>query len=138
MNSPQVNLDVLSARVQKLEASNRRWRLLNAVLLLSGASVALMGAKPADRLEPPVIRAGSVEAQEFILKDTDGHTYARLSLGRTLANILANGLNSLPNQNGLQFLPKREGPGQPALQFFNDRGDVVWTVPQEPTLIPAK
>jgi hypothetical protein len=138
MNSPQVNLDLLAARVQKLEASNRRWRLLNAVLLLSGASVALMGAKPADRLEPNVIRAGAVEAQEFTLKDTDGHTYARLSLGRTSANILANGLNSLSNQNGLQFLPKREAPGQPALQFFNDRGDVVWTVPQGPTLIPAK
>jgi hypothetical protein len=138
MNSPQTNLDLLSARVQKLEASNRRWRLLNAVLLLSGASVALMGAKPADRLEPNIIRAGAVEAQEFILKDTDGHIYARLSLGRTLANTLANGLNSLPNQSGLQFLPNRATPSQPALQFFNDRGDVVWTVPQEPMLRPAK
>jgi hypothetical protein len=138
MNSPQANLALLAARVQKLEASNRRWRLLNAVLLLSGASVALMGAKPADRLEPPVIRAGSVEAQEFILKDTDGHIYARLSLGRTSANILANGLNSLPNQNGLQFMPNRGASNQPALQFFDDRGNVLWTVPQEPTLIPAK
>jgi hypothetical protein len=138
MNSPQPNLDLLAARMQKLEASNRRWRLLNAVLLLSGASVALMGAKPADRLEPPVIRAGAVEAQEFILKDTDGHVYARLSLGRTSANIQANGLNSLPNQNGLQFMPNRATPSQPALQFFDDRGNVLWTVPQEPTLIPAK
>ena len=138
MNSPQANLDLLAARVQNLEASNRRWRLLNAVLLLSGASVALMGAKPADRLEPPVIRAGSLEAQEFILKDTDGHIYARLSLGRTSANILANGLNSLPNQSGLQFMPNRANPGQPALQFFDDRGNVLGTVPQEPTLIPAR
>ncbi len=73
MNSSQTNFDFLAARVQKLEASNRRWRLLNAVLLLSGASVALMGAKPADRLEPNVIRAGAVEAREFLLKDTDGH-----------------------------------------------------------------
>ena len=138
MNSRQSNLDLLIARVQKLEASNRRWRLLNAALLLSGASIALMGAKPADRLEPNVIRAGAVEAQEFILKDTDGHVYARLGLGRNSANILANGLNSLPNQNGLQFMPNRTNPGQPALQFFDDRGNVLWTVPQEPTLIPAK
>ncbi|HKV60494.1 MAG TPA: hypothetical protein VJO16_01160 [Candidatus Acidoferrum sp.] len=138
MNSPQANLDLLFARVQKLEASNRRWRLLNAALLLTGVSVALMGAKPADRLEPNVIRAGTVEAQEFTLKDTDGHVYARLSLGGTSANILANGLNSLPNQNGLQFMPNRVTPSQPALQFFDDRGNVVWTVPQEPTLRPAK
>jgi hypothetical protein len=138
MNSPQANLDLLAARVRKLEASNRRWRLLNAVLLLSGASVALMGAKSADRLEPNVIRAGTVEAQEFTLTDTEGHVYARLTLGRSSANILPNGLNSLPNQNGLQFLPKRAAPNQPALQFFDDRGDLVWTVPQEPTLRPAK
>src|SRR5260370_6673013 len=138
MNSSQTNFDFLAARVQKLEVANRRWRLLNAVLLLSGASVALMGAKPADRLEPNVIRAGAVEAQEFLLKDTDGHVYARLSFGRTLGNILPNGLNSLPNQNGIQFMPNRVTPSQPALQFFNDRGDVIWTVPQEPMLRPVK
>src|SRR5260370_33666128 len=78
MNSPQANLDLLVARVQKLEASNRRWRLLNALLLLFGVSVVLMGAKPADRLEPNVIRAGSVEAQDFVLNDEAGHVYARL------------------------------------------------------------
>ncbi len=60
MNSSQANLDLLAARVQKLEASNRHWRLVNALLLLSGVSVVLMGAKPADRLEPPVVRAGTV------------------------------------------------------------------------------
>jgi len=50
MNSPQANLNLLVARVQKTEASNRRWRLLNVLLLLSVVSVVLMGAKPADRL----------------------------------------------------------------------------------------
>src|SRR5258706_14708493 len=87
MNSPQANLDLLVARVQKLEASNRRWRLLNALLLLSGISVVLMGAKPADRLEPNVIRAGSVEAQDFVLKDEAGHVYARLSLNPSIERL---------------------------------------------------
>ncbi|HKC00108.1 MAG TPA: hypothetical protein VKD23_15100, partial [Terriglobales bacterium] len=29
-------------------------------------------------------------------------------------------------------------PGQPALQFFDDKGDVIWTVPQAPILRPVK
>jgi hypothetical protein len=62
MNSSQANLDLLAARVQKLEASNHRWKLLNALVVLSIASVVVMGAKPADHLQPPVVRAGSVEA----------------------------------------------------------------------------
>jgi len=132
MNFPQANLDLLVARVQKLEASNRRRRLLNALLLLSGASVALMGAKPADRLEPNVVRAGSVEAQEFVLNDEAGHVYARLSLNPSMAR--------LKQSNGrTYFLPSDAlaVPGQPALQFFDDKGDVVWTVPQAPTLRPV-
>jgi len=91
MNSQQANLDLLAARVQSLETSNHGWKLLNAVLVLSIASVVLMGAKPADRLEPNVIRAGSVEAQEFILKDETGHVYARLSLNPSLPRITQKG-----------------------------------------------
>jgi len=133
LNSSQTNFDLLAARVQKLEASNRRWRLLNALLLLSGASVALMGAKPADRLEPPVVRAGSVEAQEFVLKDETGHVYARLTLNPSIRRIMqSNGRTYLIPNGSLAI------PGQPALQFFDDKGDVVWTVPQEPMLRPVK
>src|SRR5260370_5209020 len=87
MNSPQANLDLLVARVQKLEVSNRRWRLLNALLLLSGVSVVLMGAKPADRLEPNVIRAASVEAQDFVLKDTAGRCFSPVMLKPSTARL---------------------------------------------------
>jgi hypothetical protein len=133
MNSSQANLDLLSARVQKLEASNHRWKLLNALLVLSIASVFVMGAKPADRLQPNVVRAGSVEAQEFILKDESGHVYARLSLNPSpSARKQANGRTYLIPNDSLAV------PGQPALQFFDDKGDVVWTVPQEPTLRQVK
>jgi hypothetical protein len=133
MNSSQANLDLLAARVQKLEASNHRWKLLNALLVLSIASVVLMGAKPADRLQPPVVRAASVEAQEFILKDESGHVYARLSLNPSpSARKQANGRTYLIPSDSLA------NPGQPALQFFDDKGDVVWTVPQEPTLRQVK
>jgi len=68
MNSSQANLNLLAARVQSLEASNHRWKLLNALLVLSVASVVVMGRNPPTRLEPNVIRAASVEAQEFHLE----------------------------------------------------------------------
>ena len=71
MNSTETNLDLLASRVQKLEASNRRWKLVNSLLVLLAVSVALMGAKPADRIVPPMVRASTVEAQELILKDPD-------------------------------------------------------------------
>jgi len=46
MNSTRTSLDLLASRVQELEASNRRWKLVNALLALSAVSVALMGASP--------------------------------------------------------------------------------------------
>jgi hypothetical protein len=132
MNSSQANLNLLAARVQELEASNHRWKLLNALLVLSIVSVVVMGAKPADRLQPNVVRAGSVEAQEFILKDEAGHVYARLSLNPSLPKVTQKGRTYLVPNDSLAI------PGQPALQFFDDKGDVVWTVPQEPTLRQVK
>jgi hypothetical protein len=132
MNSSQANFDLLVARMQKLEASNQRWKLLSALLALSIASVVVMGARP-DRLQPNVIRAGSVEAQEFILKDEIGHVYARLSLNRQSRQ----GSNRMTSPN---LFPNDSLAiqGQPALQFFDDKGDLVWTVPQEPTLRQVK
>jgi hypothetical protein len=132
MNSSPADLDLLAARVQKLEASNHRWKLVNALLVLSLASVVVMGAKPADRLQPNVVRAGSVEAQEFILKDENGHVYARLSLNPSLPRATQKGRTYLVPNDSVAI------PGQPALQFFDDKGDVVWTVPQEPTLRQVK
>ncbi len=132
MNSTRTSLDLLASRVQELEASNRRWKLVNALLVLSAVSVALMGAKSADRLEPPVVRAGTVEAQEFILKDDAGHVYARLSLNPSLPKVTRKGHTYFIPSDSLAI------PGQPALQFFDDKGNLVWTVPQEPALRPVK
>jgi hypothetical protein len=133
MNSSQANLDLLAGRVQRLEASNHRWKLLSALLALSIASVVVMGAKPADRLQPPVVRAATVEAQEFLLKDESGHVYARLSMNPSVA--------AVKQPNGRTYLVPSDSlgiPGQPALQFYDERGQVLWTVPQEPMLRPVK
>src|SRR5438309_6543907 len=68
MNSTETNLDLLASRVQKLEASNRRWKLVNSLLVLLAVCVALMGAKAADRLARFMVCACTVEVLEFVLK----------------------------------------------------------------------
>src|SRR6266849_396822 len=98
MNS---EIQILAVRVERLEAQNRRWKLISALFALSGVSLVLMGAKPADRIDPPMVRAGTVEAQEFILKDETGHICARLSLNLPIsAGEQPNGCTYLltPNQ----------------------------------------
>jgi hypothetical protein len=135
-SSPVDNVVTLTARVEKLESANRRWKLANVVLLLCGVSILLMGAKPTgrlaaaakpDRVDPDVLHVRSVEAQEFLLKDQDGHVYARLSLNE-----------AAKQASGRSYLVPSESSGQAALQFYNDKGDVVWTAPSKAQLLPAR
>jgi len=119
MHSMNQELEILAARVEKLEVQNRRWKLVSAVFVLSGVSLVLAGAKAADRIESPAIHAKTVEAQEFILKDSDGKVYGRLSLN-TAGKWVMDGKSVPPAVD------------QASLQFFNERGDVVWTAPPTP------
>lgn len=132
MKFAETNLQALAARVEKLEAQNRRWKLAGGLAALFGASFLLMGAKPADRIEPPTVRASTVEAQEFILKDENGHVYARLSLSPSAP--------AMKQQNGRTYLIPTDliPAGQAALQFYSDKGEVVWTAPTSPTYVPVK
>ena len=131
MQYTESDLQLLAARVERLEARNRWWKLANILLLLAGVSLGLMGAKPADRVEPPIVRASTVEAQDFVLRDEAGHVYAQLSLipmPRTTKQ-----LNGRP-----YVIPSQPIPGQAALRFYDDKGEVVWTVPSSPAMVPMK
>jgi hypothetical protein len=128
MNSSPIDVVTLTARVKKLESANRCWKLANAVLLLFGVSLVLMGAKPADRIEPDVLHVRSVDAQEFVLKGEDGHVYARLSLN--LGAKQASGRSYL--------MPSQPISGQASLQFYDDKGDVLWIAPSRAQFIPAR
>ena len=125
MNVPEPNLESLIARVEKLESQNRRWKLGAAGLMLFFSFLVIAGAKLADRIDPQVVRAHTVEAQDFVLKGADGRVYARLSMnpGRIETNTGAS-----------VVLP---GPSGPALQFYGDNGKPIWTAPQEPRIVPA-
>jgi len=93
-----------------------------------------MGAKPADGIEPPVVRASAVEAQEFVLKDETGHVYARLSLSPAVPG--------MKHQNGRTYtFPMQTFPaGEAALQFYDGKGQLLWTAPSTGSaqFLPAK
>jgi len=125
MNSSQANLDLLAARVQKLEVSNHRWKLLSALLLLSIVSVVVMGAKPADRIELPIIHATSVEAQQFVLKNENGRVFAVLTTNPT----------PKLDHNSRWFAPS-EDPA--TLRFYDEEGHLIWTAPPDHTVVPAR
>jgi hypothetical protein len=131
MNSPEPDFHSLMVRIEKLETQSRRWRVGNALLLLSGVSVILMGAKTAGRIEPLAIRASTVEAQEFILKEESGRVHARLSLNPPIS--------ATKQQHGrIYLIPNQAVPGEAALQFYGDKGGVVWAAPSSPTYVPVK
>ncbi len=47
-----------------------------------------MAAKAPDRVDPSVLRATAVKAQEFVLKAEDGHVYARLTLNSGMRELV--------------------------------------------------
>lgn len=139
-NSSPLDVQTLATRLEKLETANRRWKSASAIALLFFLSLLLLSTRHAervaaaararaDRIEPDVLHARSVEAQDFVLKDADGHIYARLGLSPQ-ARIKKNG--------GAYLLPDDALPGQPALQFYNDKGDVIWTAPSAAHFLPIK
>lgn len=115
MSLPTGVLAGLSARLEQVESQLRRWKAVSLVVaVVSGAIVsgALVGAgvTRADKLEPMPLRAKSVESQEFVLKDAGGATRARL----------------------------RVRADQTSLEFYDDKGNVVWSAPTTVRVVPAR
>jgi len=128
MNYTEREFQALAARMDKLEAQNRRWKLASILLTLSSASIVLIAAKPADRIDPTVIHARTVEAQDFVVKDEDGQIRARLTLNPQV---------KIKKEVNGPFV-NTNVPVGPALQFYDGKGEAIWTAPQEPTMIPAR
>lgn len=97
----------LSQRVERLELENRRWKLAALVLLLGCLVLLLAGF---DFAQPNVMKARSVEAQSFVLRDADGQVRARMATGD-------------------------DGP---RLSFFDEHGNVISSLPLKPEMRPAR
>jgi len=123
MDAKQSSFEDLAARIAKIEVQSRRWKLTTGLLALLGISFVMIAAKPADRLEPAVVRARVVEAEDFLLKDDNGHVYARLTL----------------NRDRKRLGDRVFGHVSPAeLEFYDANGDLALTIPGTPGMVPAK
>jgi len=98
----------LNARLDALEGQLRRWKMFTIVLLVGAAVLMIAGpAIPQQNVVPLGDREGiqtpanRLAAHDFTLVGNDGKTYGRLFM-------------------------KGDNP---ALQFFNERGELVWSVP---------
>jgi xanthine/CO dehydrogenase XdhC/CoxF family maturation factor len=94
-------IDVLAERIGRLEQENRRWRWGGGFALIAGFLVMLSGAQRADA---PKI----VEAEQFIVRDSDGKERVRLGLASGGAPAL--------------FLRNKDGSNRVILQA-SDRDD---------------
>jgi hypothetical protein len=95
MESYSQGLEQIQGRLLKLEKQNRRFKQLGAVALIVAAALLVMGQASAPRK--------TVEANEFILRDSSGNIRARLSMN----------------------VPKGAAPSYPAaaqLVFFDEKG----------------
>src|ERR1700726_2884011 len=115
MSSPNSDLQVLAARLDKLESRACRWKLASIVLAATSTALILMAAKPADRIDSAVIHARTVEAQDFVVKDEDGQIRARLTLNPQV-KVRKDMSGPAVNMNA---------PLGPALQFYDGNGDAV-------------
>jgi hypothetical protein len=109
MTKTEVELTELGDRVRKLERQNRRWQFATLFLLFLVASSLATGLVAQERIEPPLMRAKTVEAQSFLLKDADGNIRGRMNLRAD----------------------------RPTFELYDKSGKVVWSAPTKPELIPA-
>ena len=140
MNSSEVDVQTLSARIEKLEAANRRWKSASVIALLFVLSLLLLSTRHAervaaaarpDRIEQDVLHVRTVEAQDFVLKDAEGHVYARFSISPSSPALDQNGRS--PRVYEMPMIP-----GQASIQFFDEKGKVVWSAPSKPQFMTVR
>lgn len=104
MNPQTTDLEAIRERVAKLERENRRTKQAGTVVLILAASLLLMGQAPATR---------TVEANEFVLKDSSGTVRGRFvvdEFGPRLHLLDANGAQRVELEaGGLTLLEPRQG-----------------------------
>lgn len=136
MNSSQSDVQTLAARIERLEAANRRWKSASAIALLFVLSLLLLSTRHAervaaaaipDRIEQDVLHVRTVEAQDFVLKDADGHVYARFSITPSPAAM---------DQSGRS--PQLYESGQASIQFYDEKGKVLWSAPAKPQFMTVR
>lgn len=108
MDGSHVNLEKLALRVHALEKQNHRWKMVSLLALLLLAFSLTSGVRAQGRNGPNLLRANSVEAQGFVLKDLAGNVRAAL----------------------------RMKDDRPVLELYDSFGRIVWSTPAKAGPIP--
>ncbi len=111
MDTNTIDVNTLALRLATLERETHRWRALALVCVLLLAGAVLIAARPVDMPMPNLLRARSIEAQIFVLRDAQGNVRARLALS---------------NGNDAR------------LTFYNEEGRVVAVAPQVGRIEPLE
>jgi len=96
----------LFQRIERLERASRRWKMAGLLLALVCLVLVFTGF---DYAQPFVMKARTVEAQSFVLRDADGQIRARMAIGD-------------------------DGP---RLTFYDEQGKIVSSVPLKAEMRPA-
>jgi hypothetical protein len=121
MHPHEPTIEALAERVAKLEVQNRRFRKALTAALVAASAIAVMGQGRTSR---------TLEANEFVLKDTSGTERARLSVDTTIGPILTfygekNQISASLHggDEPLLYLNKAENKGSLMLQ---NSGVTIW------------
>ena len=110
MTTSEVEVYGILERIRKLETQNRRWKFVSLLVLLMFVSTLTIGVMAQERIAPPLVRAQTVEANTFLLRDADGSIRGRLVM-RSYKHIL---------------------------EFYDEGGKVIWSAPTNPKLVPTR
>jgi hypothetical protein len=136
-------LDALTTRLERLERERLRAKRTTLVVLLGGAALMLMGQAPPHRMPK------SLEAEEFVLRDSRGQVRASLATDqnanatmlqifgengkpRTRLTVSADGTSSLEvldSGEHVRVLLGVRDNGSPRLWLGNEAGKIVWRAP---------
>lgn len=84
----QIDIQVMSDRMKKLEKHNRRLTQIGALVLTLGVAGLLMGYAGSERLAGTSAIGETIEAGEFVLRDADGVACAWLKVDGNNSPIL--------------------------------------------------
>jgi hypothetical protein len=110
MKRAEFEIGELAERVRKLESQNRRWKLASFFLLFIVAPLLATNLVAQERNTPALLRAKAVEAQSFLLEDSEGNARAQMKM-------------------------KAAGP---SFEIYDQTGKIVWSIPSKPMPKPTR
>ena len=136
-------LDELTRRLERLERHGRHWKRTAVTVLLGAVALVVMGQTPPHRVPK------SLEAEEFVLRDSRGQVRASLGTAqdsnstvlqfhaetgkpRTRITVASDGTSSfevMDTGDHVRLLLGVRDNGVPRIWLGNETGKIIWRAP---------